>query len=103
RPVMPHTPLPRVRLGRASRFLVVALGSFLAMLPAGRGVRADDDSEPTDAERIAEDIERHTERGLRAFARGNYDEVLARMKRLADVAPDDPFAPTLVVRTLART
>ncbi len=107
---MPFPPHRRARPGRGSFFLLLTLSLSLVIGGFARDGDADDDPRPAspadetdDAERIAEDIDRHTERGLRAFARGNHDEVLARMERLQALAPDDPLAPTLVVRTLART
>ncbi|MGE0193959.1 MAG: tetratricopeptide repeat protein [Planctomycetota bacterium] len=95
-------------LAGALRGLALLLALALPVLPAPRRVLADDDptaAPPTDVdeEERLEDIERHTERALRAFARGNHDEVLARMDRLADLAPEDPLAPYLTVRVLTRT
>ncbi|MCA9314774.1 MAG: tetratricopeptide repeat protein [Planctomycetes bacterium] len=104
---MSDSTLPDLR-ARALRGLALLLALALLALPGLRQVHADDDptgspATDVDEEERLEDIERHTERGLRAFARGNHDEVLARMKRLAELAPDDPLAPYLTLRVLTRT
>lgn len=55
-----------------------------------------------DAEERAELVALQVERGWKAFEVGSYDEVLARMKRLADLEPQNPLAPYLSARVHER-
>ena len=74
----------------ASLFFLALLGLLLAMPPGA--VRADDVPRTPEEEDRLEDIEYQTERGLKAFGSGNHEEVLARMKRLAETGPEEPAA-----------
>ncbi len=78
-------------------FWVVAVGLLLA---PGASIRADDLTE--EEEERLEAIERHTERGWKAFRSGNHDEVLARMDRIERYAPESPLPDFLRARVELR-
>ncbi len=86
------------------RFLPLALlfGAllWLAALPPAL---ADETPLTEEEEERLEAIERHTEKGLKAFRTGNHEEVLARMKRLKRYDPDNALAPYLIGRVQERT
>ncbi len=56
-----------------------------------------------DADERAEQIDRQTTKGLTAFNRGNHDEALTRMERLASSTPRTRSPKYLKARVLART
>lgn len=56
-----------------------------------------------DEEAKAEQIERQTKKGVTAFERGNHDEALTRMDRLAKLDPESPLPTYLKARILTRT
>ncbi len=80
--------------------LATAAVAFLwaGSCPAARA----DDAPPADDER-QEAIDRHTEKGWKAFRSGNHEEVLQRMERLAALDPKDPLPKYLTARVHART
>ncbi|MDJ0975986.1 MAG: tetratricopeptide repeat protein [Planctomycetota bacterium] len=86
--------------------LFLLLPALLMLLWTGAPgtVLADDEAEltPEEEERL-DAIDRHTERGWRAFRRGNHDEVLARMKRLRRYDENSALADYLTARVLERT
>jgi tetratricopeptide (TPR) repeat protein len=83
---------------RRTRLAFLALVSLSFAFPLG--VRADD-APPADEER-QDAIDRHVEKGLAAYRRGNHEEALARMDRLAKIAPEHPLPTTLAARVHAR-
>ena len=89
-------PLPPWR-----RALVLSLPVLLVLSFAWRGARGADDDAETEERREA--AERHTERAWKAFASGNYDEVLARMDRVETYDPASPVPNTLRARVQERT
>jgi len=98
----------RVAPWREPRALLVLLA--LAGLPVVGapvlGVWAGDGTEaaptPEDEER-AEQIERHTTKGLAAFRKGNHEEALVRMDRLEKLDPKSPLPRQVRARIFART
>ena len=67
---------------RAPRLLLVlGLVGWLALLPMG-SAQADDTELSEEEEERLEAIEYNRERGIAAYGSGNYDEALARMKRI---------------------
>ena len=94
------TPHPHGR--RASRALLL-LALCLGVPPTARDARAGDAAPEGGEEDVAEQVERHVTRGLAAFRRGNHEEALARMERLAKVDPKHPLPRVLRARILART
>ena len=54
-------------------------------------------------EDLAEFVDRNVEKGWAAFRRGNHDEALTRMARLAARVPDHPLPPLLKARVFTRT
>lgn len=101
----------RPRRGALARALVLLLlglpslgGAGVLAVPAAR---ADDPpaSPPGDAggEEEAEFVERQATRGVAAFRRGNHEEALARMARLAARVPGHPLPRVLRARVLTRT
>lgn len=56
-----------------------------------------------DDEDLAEFVDRNVEKGWAAFRRGNHDEALTRMSRLAARVPDHPLPPVLKARVFTRT
>ena len=83
------------------RFLLAVLP--LLLLLATPLALADDTELSEEEEERLEAIERHTEKGWSAFRRGNYDEVLARMKRLRRYNPDLALADYLTAKVQERT
>lgn len=60
-------------------------------------------ADPAADEELAEFVDRNVEKGWAAFRRGNHDEALTRMARLASRVPDHPLPPLLKARVYART
>lgn len=87
----------------APRYLLLALFlGLLGLLPITAVAYADEELTAEQEERL-EAIDRHTERGWRAFNTGNHDEVLARMKRLRRYDDDNPLPDFLTARVYERT
>ncbi len=61
------------------------------------------ESGPTNDEIRAEQIERQASKGVTAFQRGNHDEALTRMDRLAKLDPANPLPAYVKARVLTRT
>lgn len=82
---------------------VFALGA-LVLIPSGllRPAQADEPELTPEEEERLEAIERHTEKGWKAFRTGNHEEVLARMKRLAKYDPENSLALYLTGRVHER-
>lgn len=80
---------------------------LLPILPVGLGppapAAADETPSSAEEEERLEDIERHTERGWKAWHSGNHEEVLARMERLARLDPANTLPPYLTARSWLRT
>jgi len=97
-----EAPMPRPR--RLAILLLLGLCA-ISLSPAGllRPVRAGDEPLTAEEEERQEAIERHTERGWKAFRSGNHEEVLARMKRLAKYDPRNPLPLYLRARVAERT
>jgi len=86
---------------RLRALVFLAPFALLAALPLG-AARADEvPLTPQEEERL-EDIELQTERGWKAFGSGNHEEVLARMKRLAEKDPTNPLPLYLTGRVYDR-
>lgn len=88
--------------------LGVAAFATLARSPSPRAASADEtprgDAPPGDAdEDLAELIDRHVERARTAYVRGNYEEVLSRMERVAARSPSHPLPRALKARVFHRT
>lgn len=66
--------------------------------PPAPGTPAD----PTAVEDRAEQIERHTKKGMTAFQRGNHDEALTRMDRLEKLEPENPLPAYVRARVWTR-
>jgi tetratricopeptide (TPR) repeat protein len=85
-------------------WLAFALAALLAVpLGAPRPATGDDVPLTPEEEERLEAIDRHTEKGLKAFRTGNHDEVLERMKRLAKYDPTNPLPLYLTARVHDRT
>jgi len=87
------------------RVLVVvglaAGGALCLALPGPVAVAGDTDT-AADAEELAEFVDRNVEKGWTAFRRGNHDEALTRMDRLAARVPDHPLPRVLKARVYTR-
>ncbi|MDJ0523238.1 MAG: tetratricopeptide repeat protein [Planctomycetota bacterium] len=83
---------------------VLALGALL-LVPAGllRPAHADETELTPEEEERLEAVERHTEKGWKAFRTGNHEEVLARMKRLGRYDPKSHLPAYLSGRVYERT
>ncbi len=84
--------------------LLLLLGAVLLAPSAPlRGVFARDEPLTEEEEERLEAIDRHSQKGWKAFRTGNHEEVLARMKRLAKYDPKNPLPLYLTGRVQERT
>jgi tetratricopeptide (TPR) repeat protein len=81
--------------------LALLTGFLLLPIPSTATSWADEVPAGQDEER-AERIALQVERGSKAFQSGNHDEVLARMKRLAELDPEHTLPPYLTARVHER-
>jgi tetratricopeptide (TPR) repeat protein len=92
-------PGPRPR--RLLRALLLALAAGAGLAPV-LAARADDEAALAEDER-KEAVDRQVERGWAAYRRGNHEEALARMERLAKIDPEHPLPDRIAALVHART
>ncbi len=81
-----------------------APGAFERGAYAGDGTEAaPPDGKPAPDDERADQIERHTTKGLAAFRKGNHEEALVRMDRLEKLDPKNPLPRQIRARIFART
>ncbi|MHC5012139.1 MAG: tetratricopeptide repeat protein, partial [Planctomycetota bacterium] len=102
---------PRLRGAALLRFLLAfaalfsAWGLLQAAVFAPSSLARADETEPLtpEEEERLEAIDRHTERGWKAFRSGNHAEALARMNQLERYDPENPLPDYFRARIHART
>lgn len=105
RPRLPPMATPGVRLfsfGRAFLAGLALLAAF-SVLPGPQPSSVQADELTAEEEERLEAIDRHLERGWRAYKRGNYEEVQARVKRLLRYDPDSAVPNWMGGLAFART
>jgi tetratricopeptide (TPR) repeat protein len=98
----PSRPSRRLLARATLAVLCAGIGGFVLVPVETTTVSADDAPTLSTDERL-EAIERHTERGWKAFRSGNHEEALQRMERLAKLDPENPLPKQLTARIKART
>jgi tetratricopeptide (TPR) repeat protein len=103
----PHRAVSSSPVVRAARLLAaLALAGVLSGVAPARA-RAEDAPAPPVAPKVDEEkqeaIDRQVDRGWAAFRRGNHEEALTRMDRLAGLDPAHPLPRYLKARVLTRT